>query len=592
MSARPPSRGMSTRGAGFTVTPGNGGGAPPPPPTGAVAPGMRPPTAAGFAPPPGTGIGVDVRVAVRPVTQHGLSGLRTSTAAGPGRQVADRSWYLQEMRTKVAEISREIKGMRASCEAAEEDRVTYARLEKKYEERVREVRAQEGELADFNLALDKLRTNTDIRDVEDQVRRMAQHNCEEKRRIDEVFVRRQGSEDEVRRLEAERAEFHRQAAERLAGEGLDQEYAALLERAAAQRERRAEQEARLAELDGRARAARERLEGDEYRTHARGVDLARRRRDLAAKLEELEAESQETLTPDQVRERLLAKVKAANEAIRRLEEQARVLEDTVERTQDEAREREAEAEQAKKHAGKSKKYEALYERDAKMQAFLDAFPAREREELEAARRAQDTVVALTEHISRGLAARDSMPDRGRLAELRQELEFKEQKKEASQGTLERVRKEAEAQRAELAQLELLDQKIATEMPALRARMEAMRAEMASFLGPEEMRENAARRKAELEADGADCARRREAMRQQVQLASRDIEQQKARAEGSETLARLDAMQAKLRAYAQNVHTLSEFIGTRRREGDYVSVRRDAMEIAAGINAGLVAEASV
>ncbi len=44
------------------------------------------------------------------MTQQGLDGMRMRTA-GPGRQIADKSYYLSELRTKMSEIGREIKAL-------------------------------------------------------------------------------------------------------------------------------------------------------------------------------------------------------------------------------------------------------------------------------------------------------------------------------------------------------------------------------------------------------------------------------------------------------------------------------------------------
>lgn len=44
----------------------------------------------------------------RPVTQQGLDGARMKTA-GPVRQIADKTYYLAELRTKMSEIGREIR---------------------------------------------------------------------------------------------------------------------------------------------------------------------------------------------------------------------------------------------------------------------------------------------------------------------------------------------------------------------------------------------------------------------------------------------------------------------------------------------------
>ena len=56
-------------------------------------------TQAGF----GVGLNTDIQVADRPVTQQGMRGMRTGSM-GPGRQVADQSYYIGVLRNRVRSI--------------------------------------------------------------------------------------------------------------------------------------------------------------------------------------------------------------------------------------------------------------------------------------------------------------------------------------------------------------------------------------------------------------------------------------------------------------------------------------------------------
>jgi hypothetical protein len=46
----------------------------------------------------------NVEISARPVTQQGMSGMKTA-AQGPGRQVADKSFFLNTLRVKIQEIT-------------------------------------------------------------------------------------------------------------------------------------------------------------------------------------------------------------------------------------------------------------------------------------------------------------------------------------------------------------------------------------------------------------------------------------------------------------------------------------------------------
>jgi len=101
----------------------------------------------------------------RPVTNHGLAGVKATTLGG-GRQVHDRTFFLNLMKQKNGEIMNEINKLKQEVEEINKDNQTYVTLERKYEALIKDVRKFEGELADYNLALDKYRSDSKPEEIE------------------------------------------------------------------------------------------------------------------------------------------------------------------------------------------------------------------------------------------------------------------------------------------------------------------------------------------------------------------------------------------------------------------------------------------
>ena len=114
-----------------------------------------------------TGVGYNTKVTAidRPVTNHGMSGIK-ATNQGPGRQIYDRSYYFNLLKGKNGMIVDEITKMKQEVEDINKDNTNYLALERKYELLIKDVRKYEGELADYNLALDKYRSDTKPDDIE------------------------------------------------------------------------------------------------------------------------------------------------------------------------------------------------------------------------------------------------------------------------------------------------------------------------------------------------------------------------------------------------------------------------------------------
>jgi intraflagellar transport protein 74 len=114
----------------------------------------------------GVGQNTKVQVVERPITNHGVGGVLKTAAQGPGRQIYDRTYYNNLLKQKNNEIMNEINKMKQEVEDINKDNSTYLTLEKKYETLIKDVRKYEGELADYNLALDKYRSDTKPEDIE------------------------------------------------------------------------------------------------------------------------------------------------------------------------------------------------------------------------------------------------------------------------------------------------------------------------------------------------------------------------------------------------------------------------------------------
>jgi len=114
-----------------------------------------------------SGVGYNTKVTAvdRPVTNHGMSGIKIQNQ-GPGRQIYDRAYYHNLVKTKNAEIIGEIDKMKSEVETINKDNTSYLALERQYESLIIDVRKNEGELADYNLALDKYRSDTKPDDIQ------------------------------------------------------------------------------------------------------------------------------------------------------------------------------------------------------------------------------------------------------------------------------------------------------------------------------------------------------------------------------------------------------------------------------------------
>jgi intraflagellar transport protein 74 len=88
-------------------------------------------------------------------------GMKTQ-GQGTGRLVQDNSYYVGLLRKKITDVSGETRKLRGEIEQQSKDNSSYNQLEKRYENLSKDKEKLEGDLADYNLAMDKTRTSTGI----------------------------------------------------------------------------------------------------------------------------------------------------------------------------------------------------------------------------------------------------------------------------------------------------------------------------------------------------------------------------------------------------------------------------------------------
>jgi len=159
-------------------------------------------------------LNTNVQVADRPVTQQGMMGMKMANQ-GPGRQVADRSYYMGELRKKCDEMTKEIAKMQSETEQYNKDNQTYTQQERKYESLIKEVRKLQGDFADLNLIVDKSRTKTDPQDIAAAYQMLKARNDQDSVKLDGVFSERREKEDDIKQVEQQIREVQMKAEEKL-----------------------------------------------------------------------------------------------------------------------------------------------------------------------------------------------------------------------------------------------------------------------------------------------------------------------------------------------------------------------------------------
>ena len=348
-------------------------------------------------------LNTSVVLGVRPVTQQGLDGLRVRTA-GPERQIADRSFYLQALRNRMTEVDREVQALATEAEKIKRDMGMYAALERKYEERMTEVRALEGQLADFNLAFDKIRTHTEVVDIKAQLDRIARTNELERRELDEVFMQRSETENKVKEVNEQLNELQMKAESTFSalGNAARQDYVQSLQNNQITYDQIVEKESIVYRLEDRIFALQTELKNETYASVHRTVKVVRREEALKAEQMKLEEESASALTPEQMRERLVQQAANDSQAVKQLERKLKQVVELIEKYVDDLQTKTSLAKDLASSAALLKKDETSAEKTKRVNEFLDSFPSEQESLLLQKSNLQQSIANILEFLSRNI----------------------------------------------------------------------------------------------------------------------------------------------------------------------------------------------
>ncbi|CAL9698267.1 unnamed protein product [Knipowitschia caucasica] len=554
----------------------SGSGRPPtavrPPPTAIrVATGMVPGTAGRGLPVSVPGLlSAQIKVADRPVTQQGLSGMKTGVK-GPQRQILDKSYYLGLLRSKINELSTENSKLHKEIDNFHQENSVYLSYEKKAEGLAAEIKDFQGQLADYNMLVDNLNTHTDMEEMINDYNTLKAQNNQKAESIDNIFTERREKEEAIQAVEEDMAR-ERSVAEELVqsmasarqeqyytmtanNQQLLQELSVLQEELDLLQTRREDYEAELSHSQ----------------TKQQMVLLHEHLSELQQRRDALEAEHKNMGSPQEERERLLRQVKEDNQEIASMERQ---LSETRERSRqltDELQQMEQDSEDAQ---GESRhKYNQLKKKEEEVNSFLESFEDQKLQQVKKQQQIQQNVLSLLEQCSRNMGRLQQVDfvTAGELKNIQEVLLSKETEVNQSESTTKSLHTEYMRLVQDLEKVQQLEGKFSSELETRRQQLLQMETELKTYRDLEELKRNAHTKKRSLEEQRVSLSQRRESFKELLNDMKNKYENLKKNLEENETHTQLWNLEKKWQHLEQNNFTMKDFIASKSQESDFSPV---------------------
>uniref|UniRef100_A0A9J7XR76 Intraflagellar transport 74 n=2 Tax=Cyprinus carpio TaxID=7962 RepID=A0A9J7XR76_CYPCA len=425
----------------------------------------RPGSRAGTVASPGV-LSAQIKVADRPVTQQGLSGMKMAMK-GPQRQILDKSYYLGLLRSKISELTMESSKLQKDIDTFSQENSVYLSYEKRAEVLAGEIKDLQGQLADYNMLVDKLNTNNEMDEVVNDIIMLKAQNDREAQSMDVIFTKRREKEDMIRAVEGDIVQ------EKQAALNIIQKMSA--DKQAKYTGMKATSEELMQELDS--------LQEELDTLMSRNRCCYKHSHSCVLCLQDL-VHSQAKLKAVVLHEKLLELenlyqiylLSEVREKISHLTEEMRQLDADME-----------------EHQGLNKWPCVDYLIDelimCVLTAYLNSFEENKSQEQQRIRDAQSSIVALLEHSSKNINHLQELSavTTQELRSMQEDLSFKETEMQKSQSTAKGLSSESERLRQDLLKVEQLEGKVSAELQTLRDQLKLMMQEIHTYRDQDTLR---------------------------------------------------------------------------------------------------------
>jgi len=420
-------------------------------------------------PPTGSKMGGQIQPLDRPMTQHGLGGMKTPTTRGGNRTVQDSTFWQGQIRSKMSELTTEIARLETELTNQEEEAESYLSYKRLAGQNATELADLQSRLADANMVIEKNNQGLDVDDIEEDIDQVKRGNEIEEDSLHNLFNVRTEKEEDLKEVE-QKSEEAAQHSESLLAEMTDIERDQFL--AAQKQFKKVSGEIDDIEREiEQTRIESHQLENDLLADPVRSglVSLYADMILLKSKKKQYEIDERNKLTPEQEREKLLKQTKQDNSTISTIEKQISAKDERLNDLHDELRNMESDLDESY-----LQKLKGLRQTEQKFKQFLDSYPQYKEEETTRLSEKEASIANTLDEIQKMLRVSQTLPDEARaFGSISSNLKHKERELNANENTMEYLSQDQLKLTKQLAQMDSVTTKLEKEKISLGEQIDKM-----------------------------------------------------------------------------------------------------------------------
>ncbi|XP_063985925.1 intraflagellar transport protein 74 homolog [Diachasmimorpha longicaudata] len=331
----------------------------------------------------------------RPVTQHGIAAIRPGTTRGLTRQIQDKRYYESLVQIKIRELSQEISTITREIDSQNKERATFLHYDDRAKNLASELTELQGQLADYNIVIDKVASNLDKESMEQEAADLRALNDKATEEIEVLFEQRRSKERQLRQME-EKIQSEEQKEDRIVEEmSLDvrNKYENFKSMRNELEDEVSQMQKNIDLLSTEKQSLQEQIALSQVKQEA--VKLRVKISDVEEKRRRLQEEQKNKLSPEEEREKLLTKVKQDNMDIAAAEKRINEAKKQINQIEHEMEQLEMDIEE--NHSEKQVKYNELRKREEAIEQFMPTFEQNKADEIN---KIANTEVEIVEKLKR------------------------------------------------------------------------------------------------------------------------------------------------------------------------------------------------
>ena len=481
------------------------------------------------------------------------------------------------MQLKIRELTQEIMVISREIEMQNKERVTFLHYDQRAKDLAAELTDLQCQLADYNIVIDKMASDTDNIIIEQEAKELSRSNDATLTEIEEMFEKRQHKDKHMRTIE-ESIALERKNAEKIV-ENMNQDAREKYDKLIYHKTKLQEMIDKIQQQSVSLSIEKMTLEGRIALSQVKqeAVRLQTKIIELTEKRAKLFEEDRNKLLPEVEKDRILQKVKQDNVDIAASERRIFEIEKRTVEVEQELEQIEINIDEDLSE--KLVKYKELRKREEAMEDFMANFEENKVEELEKMKKMEATIVDYLENISSEMDGEFRLSNNHELSIFN--FQHDEIQKEG-QG-FDGLRQEHIRLRKMLTKIKNLDEKLKTELKVVAGKIEKYQSELVILEDLGGLKSKSKAKCEELLGQREQLKIQQPACDRKLEIVQMEFNEIENRLNGSEIYLQINALESKLKKLKENNITMQTSIIEKNERMNYLPIKEHSFSLRARYN---------